>query len=77
MRFLASVGVFAVLVACTPLTEREIAEREYRRGEFRAKFLEFRRECEARGGTVVVRSRRRVGPDRIPQLGDHYYCDSP
>lgn len=73
-------GVFipiAMLAACAPLNEEQMADREYRRGEYRAIFMDFRVACEAEGGTVVIRSRRKLSPDRIPVLGDHYHCEAP
>ena len=66
-----------LLAACAPLSEEQMADREYRRGEYRAKFLDFRVACEAEGGTVVIRSRRKLSPDRIPVLGDRYRCEAP
>ncbi len=66
-----------LLAACVPLNEEQMADREYRRGEYRAKFLDFRIACEAEGGTVVIRSRRKLSPDRIPVLGDRYHCEAP
>jgi hypothetical protein len=68
---------FVALAACTPLSEAQMADREYRRGEYRARFLDFRIACEEEGGTVVIRSRRKLGPDRVPELGDHYHCEAP
>ncbi|MDZ7645481.1 MAG: hypothetical protein U5K76_15455 [Woeseiaceae bacterium] len=77
MRTLIVPGIVALVSACTPLTERERQDREYERGEFRAQYLEFKAACEAQGGTVVIRSRRRIGPDRIPNPGDYYRCEAP
>jgi len=63
--------------ACAPLDEAEIAAREYQRGEFRAKFLEYRKDCEEIGGTVVIRSHRRIRADRVARPGDRYHCEIP
>lgn len=74
---LLAAGLLTGLGACAPLTEQEIFEREYQRGEFKARFLDFRKACEAEGGTVVIRSRGRLGADRIPGYGDQYHCEIP
>lgn len=66
-----------LLLACTPLTEQQMAEREFRRGEYRAKYLDYRESCEAMGGNVIVHSRRRMNHDRMPELGDRYHCEIP
>ncbi len=65
------------LAACTPLNEQEIAEREYKRGEFRAEFLAYRKACEAKGGTVVIWSHRKIRADRVARPGDRYHCEVP
>ncbi|MEQ8207583.1 MAG: hypothetical protein RIA65_15525 [Woeseia sp.] len=76
---LLPVGLFVllILVACAPLNEAQKAEREYRRGEYRAKFFDYRQACEEMGGTVVIRSNRRIKPDRVPKFGDKYHCEVP
>lgn len=74
---LLGLSVLAGLAACAPLSEQEMFEREYQRGEFKAKFLDYREACEAEGGTVIIRSRGRLGPDRMPEYGDHYHCEVP
>ena len=72
-------GLFGLLLltACAPLDEAQKAEREYRRGEYRAKFLDYRQACAELGGTVVIRSNRRIKPDRVPKFGDKYHCEVP
>lgn len=54
-----------------------MADREYRLGELHAEFLEYRKACRARGGTVVIRSRGRLRPDGMPKHGDTWYCRMP
>ena len=74
MRYLP---LWLLLAACTPLTEQQIAEREFQRGEERAKFLDYKAACEAEGGNVVIRARRRMAHDRMPGPGDRYHCEIP
>ena len=69
--------LLALCVGCAPMTEEELAEREYRLGELRAEFLEYRERCKALGGTVVIRSRGRVNTDGLPNIGDRYHCQVP
>lgn len=63
--------------ACVTPDENARAEREYRRGEFQAEFLEYKLRCEDKGGTVVIRARNKRRHDRLPQPGDLYHCDYP
>jgi len=67
----------ATMAACAPFSEKQMIEREYQRGEYKARFLDYRDACEAEGGTVIIRSRRRLGPDGIPEYGDDYHCEVP
>ncbi len=69
--------LLALIAGCAPLTEEELAEREYRLGELRAEFLEYRERCKAIGGTVVIRSRGRANTDGMPNIGDRYHCQVP
>jgi len=63
-----------LLLAACALTEKELAEREYREAERHARFLEFKKRCEAEGKAVVIRSRGRVRPDGLPGPGDRWSC---
>lgn len=64
-----------IAAACSPLDEREIAEREYQRENYLLQFLDFKRACERAGGWVVIRAHQRIGPDGLPNPGDHYRCE--
>ncbi len=62
------------LSACSVMTERQKEERDYRRAEFEAAYLEYERWCHSMGRQVVIQAG--LGPDRrgIPTPGDYYTC---
>lgn len=64
-----------LIAACAPLSEQDAFEQEYRRGEYQAKFVDFREACNARGGTVIVISRHRGPRQHLPVPGDRYHCE--
>ena len=55
IRTIASLAVAALLTSgCATMSEAEREEREYRRVDFRNKFIEDRSRCEASGGRLYV-----------------------
>ena len=78
MRLLILIMPLVLAVAgCAPLSQEEMAEREYRHEDFRARFIDYKERCEALGGNVVIRSHRKIRADRIARPGDRYHCELP
>jgi hypothetical protein len=59
---------------CTTLTEAQIEEHDYRRSDFRNRFVEDRSRCFARGGRIYIAAGQTLGRDGIPNPGDRYFC---
>ncbi len=63
-----------VQTACSPLTDVQREDREYRRAGFELQFRDYRRRCNATGKKVFIIANQSVGRDGIPNIGDRYYC---
>ena len=69
------IACVVVLAACAYPTEQQIEDREYRDAEWRARFLEYRRDCRAKKGHIEIHGwTELMGHDGIPRYGDFYKC---
>lgn len=59
---------------CASLTDAELERRDYRRADFRNRFIEERARCFAHGGRIYVSAGQTLGRDGIPKPGDRYFC---
>lgn len=74
LALLASLLIALVAIAACTLTPDQRDDREYRRREFEDEFVDFRRQCLARGGWVFIDAKQTLGRGDIPHRGDHYTC---
>ena len=70
----SAIAVALLLAACVPLNEDAREDREYRNLDFQARFLEYRRQCYARGGRIYVNATGSLDRDGIPRRGSRYTC---
>lgn len=62
------------VTACGSLTPGQRDEREYRRVQFEDRFIDFRQQCRASGGRIVIDAKQGLRRGDIPRRGDRYVC---
>lgn len=71
---MAWVLVALLTVGGCSLTPGQRDERVYRRTHFEDRFVDFRRQCRARGGRVFIDAKQGLRRGDIPHRGDRYFC---
>jgi hypothetical protein len=61
-------------VACAPMTEAQLEEREYARVEWREQFRSDRSACQALGRIIVVDGSAELDRDDVPKTRVFYTC---
>ena len=63
-----------LLWGCAGTDTQRVELRQYSELEWRDRFFEYRRRCNASGGFVLVRATGSVARDGVPAVGDGYQC---
>ncbi len=66
--------ILSVLAGCAPLQESRSVTAGYDRLDFKARFLDYRRQCYARGGRIYINATGSLDRDGAPPRGSHYRC---
>lgn len=69
---LASCGL--MFSGCIGLTDAQLEARDYQRADFKNQFIDFRQQCYARGGKLVIDANQSLQRGNIPHRNDRYYC---
>ena len=66
--------IFAALSACAAPGDVRFDRSRYDRLDFKARFLDYRRQCYARGGRIYIDATGSLDRDGAPPRGSHYRC---
>ncbi len=68
------VTIALLLAGCASLSDQARENREYRRLDFQARFLEYRRQCYAAGGRIYINATGSLDRAGVPKRGSRYNC---
>lgn len=76
LRFLHAGSVAALVLHASACAHAPVDAEDlrYRQADFELRFVEFRSQCLARGGRILIDARSKVGRDGVPSRGSRYYC---
>ena len=66
--------LLATLPACAAFDGRRSDADGYDRLDFKARFLDYRRQCYARGGRIYINATGGLDRDGAPPRGSYYSC---